>query len=294
MRRKPKPAGRWTEDVMSQSQAAVDDQLRGFSAPLSPTGDLSLFGPPPWSFEGYAASVLLAFDTRAADALIPKPLRLAGDAVCRISVHDLVCDFGHGAAFAQANPDLAHVHEAVVAVMVDADGAIGQWCPFLWCDQDAEFAIGREFYGWPQKLARLSLTRPPLRRSWQAGDVVTGLASRGHRSLFEMRVELERAGDIPGECGQPPAFPLQAEANLHFTETVQMHPVDLTIARRLVSTVMEDVVVQNLWSGPVTFRPFADELQFLADATPIGGRWHELAWKKPWADSVIREGTVAL
>ena len=276
---------------MSRSQKTAIDQLSGFTSPLSPSGDVSLYGPPPWSFEGYAASVLVEFDPGLADGLLPAPLRLAGDPVCRISVHDLVCDYGNGDSFAQANPDLAHFHEAVVALMVEADGVRGQWCPFLWCDQDAEFAIGREFYGWPQKLARMSLTRPPLLRSWKAGDVVTGLVSRGHKALFDIQITLERDADVPIEAGRSPAFPRQTEASLHFTETVQTHPVDLSVMRRLVSTTMEDVVVQNLWSGEAAVRFFADELRFLDGAKPLGGRWHELAWKKPWAQDVIREGT---
>ncbi len=278
---------------MSQSQKAAIDQMRGFTSPLSPSGDVSLYGLPPWSFEGYAASVLLEFDPSSVDGLLPDSLRLAGAPVCRISVHDLICDYGKGEAFAQANPDLAHFHEAVVALMVEADGARGQWCPFLWCDQDAEFAIGREFYGWPQKLASMSLTRPPLLRSWTTGDVVTGLVSRGHRSLFEIQIMLERAGDVPIEPGRSPAFPQQTAASLHFTETIQTHPVDLSVMHRLVSTTMEDVVVRNLWSGEAVFRSFADELSFLDGAKPLGGRWHELAWKKPWAKDVIREDSVS-
>ena len=223
---------------------------------------------------------------------LPAPLQIDDAGVVHLSALDLVSDCGLEPNFVLENPDLSQVKEAVIGVMTRHNGEPAYWSLYLWTDNDAEIAVGREMYGWRQRRGEISISRQPF-RGWQAGEVVTGLASRGHRSLFEMRVELERAGDIPGECGQPPAFPLQAEANLYFTETIQMHPVDLTVARRLVGTVMEDVVVQNLWSGPVAFRPFADELQFLADATPIGGRCHELAWKKPWANSVIREGTVA-
>jgi acetoacetate decarboxylase len=280
--------------MMAPLQKTAIDHLLGFTYPLSPSGDVSLYGPPPWLFEGYAASALLAFDPGLVDGLLPDPLRLSGDPVCRVSVHDLICDYGNGEAFAQANPDLAHFHEAVVALMVEADGVRGQWCPFLWCDQDAEFAVGREFYGWPQKLASMSLTRPPLLRSWRQGDVVTGLVSRGHRSVFEIEIALERAGDVSLGDGRAAAFPQQSDAALHFTETIQTHPVDLSVTRRLISTTMDDVVVRNLWSGEAIFRALADELRFLEGAEPLGGRWHELAWKKPWGQNMIREGSAAL
>ena len=52
---------------------------------------------------------------------------------------------------------------------------------------------------------------------------------------------------------------------------------------------MDDVTVTNLWSGAATFRAHAPELAFLEGAKVLGGRWHELSWRKPWANRFIRE-----
>ena len=71
----------------------------GFSAPMSPAGAHALYGPPPWHFEGWSASILFEFDPDAVRTLIPEPLSLTGDPTCRLSVHDIICDYGFGREF---------------------------------------------------------------------------------------------------------------------------------------------------------------------------------------------------
>ncbi|MBM3505425.1 MAG: hypothetical protein FJX65_16330 [Alphaproteobacteria bacterium] len=263
---------------------------RGFSQPLAGGGHFSTYGPPPWTFEGFSASIFLVFDPAQVADLIPPPLKLAGDPVCRLSLHDIVCDYGFGERFAQENPDQAHFHEAVLGFLVETDGTLGQWCPFLWCNTEAEFAVGRELYGWQQHLGELSMTRRP-RRGWRAGDRVAGLVTRGRRSVFDFVIDLERAGDVPATVEGFRVFPDQANANNFFAEVVLPHPVDRVLVRRLTLSSMIDMTVSGLWSGPAVAQVHAPELRFLQGARVLGGRWHEVAWKKPWPRRIVREDT---
>ncbi len=267
------------------------NEFDGFSAPLSPGGAHALYGPPPWRFEGYSASVLLEVDGEAMRALIPEPLSLSGPAACRLSVHDIICDYGFGREFTQRNPDQAHYHEAIVGFLTETDGIKGQWCPYSWCSTDAEFAGGRELYGWPQKMGSMSLTRRPL-AGWRVGDIVTGLVSRGNRAVFDISVSLERQGDLPQEATQA-SFPDQSQVSQYFTETALPDPVNPgQVERRMILTPMIDMTVGDLWSGAGNVNITAPELDFLQDANILGGRAHEVSWTKPYPDRLISKRVV--
>ncbi len=262
---------------------------RGFAAPQSADGRIALYGPPPWTFEGYAASVFLKFDPARVQHLIPSPLKLAGDPVARLSVHDIVCDYGLGLEFVQKNPDQARFGEAVVGFLVEYKGVVGQWCPYLWCTTDAEFAVGREFYGWPQRIGAMSLTRQPF-RGWRKGDRVTGVVARGQRSVFAIGITLEHDQDLPDKVRGVTMYPPQAAANQHYTMTALPDPVTpATVRRRLFRTPMHQVVLQNTWSGSGEVRVTAPELQILSDAEALGGRWSVISWVKPYPEDLLLE-----
>ncbi len=268
------------------------DRRRGFAAPLDPSGRHALYGPPPWYFEGYALALFVRFDPERVEGFIPAPLKLHGDPVCRLCINDIICDYGLGREYPQLNPDLAHFHEAVVAFMVESDDAVGQYCAYLWCTTDAELAVGREFYGWAQKLGAMSLTRRPL-TGWQTNDIVTGLVSRGNRAVYEIALRLERHGDLPKQIEGVSVYPDQAAASNHFTEIALPQPTQKNaVQRRLVSTRMLDTTVDDLWSGAATAELFAPEVQFLKGAQVLGGRWNEISWIKPYPDRLIAETIV--
>jgi acetoacetate decarboxylase len=259
--------------------------------PHMAAGRYAPYGPPPWYFEGYSASVVMTFDPEAAKDLIPAPLTLTGSPVCRLSIHDMICDYGLGERFMQDHPDQAHFGEAVIGFMVECDGVIGHWAPYLWCTSDAELAVGRELYGWQQRLGEMELTRPPLRRAWQPGDRVTGLVTRGRRAVFDLSVTLERNEDWPAEIDGLKVSLDPKATNHHYTETVLAHPTTQAITRRLVSSSMDDVQVSSLWSGPGRMTVHAPELAFLKDSRVLAGRWHELSWRKPWPNRLVGEVT---
>ena len=58
-------------------------KLRGFSAPLDPSGRASLYGPTPWRFKGRSLTVVASCDPDAIAALTPAPLEPIPDAPVR-------------------------------------------------------------------------------------------------------------------------------------------------------------------------------------------------------------------
>ena len=80
-------------------------------------------------------------------ALLPAPLVPWGEPLVRFSVHALICDLGHGWAWAQAHPEASQFHESVVGIAAEHAGTIGYWDPFLWTDGDAELPVWVRFAG---------------------------------------------------------------------------------------------------------------------------------------------------
>lgn len=236
-----------------------------------------LYGAPPWRFAGRSITVLARCDAAGIAALTPVPLAPWGDAVVRFSVHDLVCDLGRGWAWAQANPAESCFREAVIGIAVEHRGRIGFWDPFLWTDSDAEMAVGREFYGWPQRLGRIDMTPPHPLLGWRDGDLAAGRVSRLGAPAFDLSVRLEREG--PPDVKQPPFEGF-------FLERILPDPVDAARLHQVFFARMQDVTTQGIRSGPATLALHAPELAGLGAPQPLGGQVHAVSWTKALAEHV--------
>jgi acetoacetate decarboxylase len=239
-----------------------------FAAPVHPIG--SLYGPPPWRFAGRSLTVIAQCDPAAIAALVPAPLQPWGDLV-RFSVHALQCDLGFGWDFAQANPHRSQFHEAVIGIAVEHEGRVGHWDPFLWTDGDAELAVGREMYGWPQRLGTMALTMPHPVRGFVAGDTVAGRVARLTEPVFTCAVTLQREGEL--DAPQPPFVGF-------YTERALPDPAARRMVRELFFSRMEEVQISDLRSGPAELALHAPEITALRPLRVLGGKAHAVSWVK--------------
>jgi acetoacetate decarboxylase len=254
--------------------------MKGYAAPLDPKGIATLYGPPPWHFQGRMLTVFLRADPKDVSAHVPAPLVPFAQPYVRVSTYEMVCDYGFGAQFMARRPELAHFCETGVSLFVEHEGVRGNYCAFIWCDGDAEISIGREMYGWPQVLGKMWLTRPPHGRTWRPGDEIASLVSRAGRTVLEMLATLERAGDL--DLGLPPFEEF-------YTMTVLPHPERAETERRITRTRMTDVRLDDLWSGKAAVRFHAPELDWLNRAEVLGARANHVTWKKPYGRVISRE-----
>ena len=252
---------------------------KGFAAPLDPAGTASLYGAGPWRFAGHSATVFARCDAAAVRALLPPPLEPWGEPIVRFSVHWLQCDLGFGGDFAAANPERSQFHEAVVGIAARCGDLVGYWDPFLWCDSDAEIAVGREMFGWPQRAGALALTLPHPQHGRRPGDTVAGRVARLAHSVFSFSVRIAAAGDVDVPA---PAFAC------FFTERVLPDPTDRSVVRELYASTMADVVVADMFHGPATLSLSAPELLPLAVSEVLGGRVNTVSWTKDKARLVAR------
>jgi acetoacetate decarboxylase len=252
----------------------------GYVAPRDPTGRASLYGPPPWQFAGRSITVLARCDPSGIAALTPTPLRPWSEPIVRFSVHDLVCDLGFGWDWAQANPARACFREAVVGLAVEHEGRLGFWDPLLWTDSDAELAVGRETYGWPQRFGSISQTPPHAVRGWRVGDLATGRVSHYGEVAFDLSVRIDRTGptDVP-----QPTF------EGFYLERILPDPTDGSRLREVFFAKMAAVTLSDIHSGSATLALRAPELAVFGAAEPLGGQVHAVSWTKNLAERLLRE-----
>lgn len=252
---------------------------RGFVAARDPTGLGTLYGPPPWRFAGHSLTVIARCDAAVVRALLPAPLLPWGEPLVRFSVHRLICDLGHGWTWAQAHPEASQLHECVVGIAAQHDGVIGYWDPFLWTDSDAELAVGREMYGWPQRLGTLALTAPHPQRGWSIGDRSAGLVSRLGRGVLELQLSIAAAGGLPA-----PAPPFVG----FFVERMLPDPATARVTSELFLAEMREVTIADPWHGSATLTLHAPELALLAPSEILGGQVNTVSWIKGGARLVAR------
>ena len=265
------------------STPASHPTLCGYAAPLDPRGVASLYGPPPWHFMGRVITVYLRCDPAWIAAHVPPPLAPIAEPVLRVSVYDMACDYGLGEDFIAMRPEESSFREGGVSLFVTHRGVPGHYSAFIWCDNDAEIAVGREMYGWPQRYGQFAITKPPYRRAWRPGDKVIGRASRYGRPVFDLEMTVERPGDV--DVGMPPF-------QSFYTMTALPSPEEGGgVTRTVVCTTMDTIRIDDLCSGSGRVTVHAPELQGLANAVPIGARMHDVAWAKPYGKIVHRETT---
>jgi hypothetical protein len=165
--------------------------LKGFTPPFTPRGLAALVAAPPWHYAGWLLNVEFACNRDRARDFVPPSL---GVATGRGTVH-----FAEWQATTDGtellDPVLAQYHETIVVLELErAGGAIANFCPFIYVDQDISLLRGL-LQGWPKKMGHTFVTRSlpldhvaaaPLRGGTRLGASL----SVKERRLIEARLEL--------------------------------------------------------------------------------------------------------
>jgi len=131
-----------------------------------------LYPPGPWLYWDIEAVIAIAtFKAKSIEKILPRGVTVLGDEVM-------------GAVWIARYPrsTLGPYNEALIAVQVYVDGEPYFYIPYIYVDNDAALAAGREVAGAPKKHAKISLT-------WKGRSVV-GIAERAGMRI-EVRVTPE-------------------------------------------------------------------------------------------------------
>ena len=181
--------------------------LKGFTPPFTPRGLAALVAAPPWHYAGWLLNVEFACSRDRARDFVPPSL---GAATGRGTVH-----FAEWQTTTDGSelldPVLAQYHETIVVLELErTGGAIANFCPFIYVDQDVSLLRGL-LQGWPKKLGHTYVTRSlpldhvaaaPLRSGTRLGASL----SVKERRLIEARLELTGQPSAPLGMLAAPTF----------------------------------------------------------------------------------------
>src|SRR6266700_800533 len=254
--------------------------MQGYSTPLSPEGRAQLFSHPPKRFGGRIMSVIFRASKDALAALVPAPRELPADPIASVRVNELLNNHGHGNHWIENEPEWVQYKEAVVCIPVLYKGVLGSYDPFLWVDNHACAAGGREIYGLPKKMGKMFLTRFFPSDPLAPGMKLTGTVEALSRRLMTASVTLTR------EAKPEELPPVQCFYTLRVIPSPESEEPDIN---QLLRFKLQNYKYTRLWTGEgsVSFGDSPnEELLPLAPTEIVSGFYMEVDWILPWAEVI--------
>jgi acetoacetate decarboxylase len=220
--------------------------LKGFTVPLSPRGDASLVGPPPWHYSSDCLAIEYWADPLALAALLPAHVELDKKSDGRAFFWFLDWQFT-GSNDELTDPARYQYREAFVLIEAVFDGKPVNYCPYIFVDNDAAFARGWA-QGYPKKYASVFQTRSFAAPSPAAAPLAKGsrfgasVSAHGER-LATARLQLEEGVSDPSSVFNRPTV-----MRRYFPQLVagrwEKPPVD-----ELTMSLTDNLAIVNVWSG---------------------------------------------
>ncbi len=179
----------------------MSDGIRSFTAPYTASGRAALVPPPPWHYAGWLMNVAVTLETDRGAAFVPPALgKPTGTGCVHFADWQATTDGSE-----LLDPVYAQYRETIVIVEIERpDGALFNFCPFIWVDQDISLLRGL-LQGWPKKLGSTWMTRSlpidhPAAAPLKAGSRLGASLAVKERRLIEARLTLT------GRPGAPLGF----------------------------------------------------------------------------------------
>lgn len=218
----------------------------GYSTP-----DLSgLYGTPPYEYRD-STMLLVQFQTdpKTLRHLVPDPLTPNKDNNMFVSVGDFLCS------------GIGRYYEAHIFTHATFKRRLVNYSVYLVLDNNVALSAGREIWGFPKKLGRLSMT---LR-----DDVVSATVERGGRNLIDVAMQLSEFA-VPGELSGTPEW-----VTRKFVPSVSPDaPPDVD---QLTSTRLTNTALREVYKGPASLSfgtSPADRVAEIAVKKVIGGFYY--------------------
>lgn len=234
--------------IRKAAKKASKKHQPGMSARSYSSPELSgLYPQPPFHYREVTQSVV-AFktDPKVLRSLVPKPLTPNKGSIVSYGTSEFLCS-GFG-----------HYFEASIHTDVTYKGRTANYSIYMLLDDDVATGAGREIWGFPKKLGRLSMAI--------TDDVVYSKVERGGITIIESAVQL-RGMMEPEELGGSPEWMMhKVVPNCSLAA-----PPDVN---QIVSTTLTDIEVGKVHTGPATlkFNPSpADRLHEIPIKSIVGG-----------------------
>jgi acetoacetate decarboxylase len=217
-------------------------ELRGYSLPLSPTGQASMLSPPPWHFSGEVILIDYRVDPRIARRFLPPQLSLGADPGAAAAVF-ASWQWCSDTGTELTDPALNQFNEFLILLGCAFEGQPMARCPFAWVDQPVPLLRGW-VQGMPKQFGEVYQSRAgavgrAAPRLAPGGRFAGSLSARGRRLV-------EACATLAGVADQPPA--------LHTMPLVHSLTFPAWIGKTtrkpdLVSSEVTDVEFSDIWQG---------------------------------------------
>jgi acetoacetate decarboxylase len=220
--------------------------LKGFTVPLTPSGESALATLPPWHYSSDCIVIEYWTDPAAIAALLPPGV--APDGRSGGWAFFWFLDWQFTASNDElTDPARYQYREAFALVETIFDGAPINYCPFIFVDNDAALARGWT-QGFPKKLGSIYQTRSFSAPSPAAAPLAKGsrfgasVAAHGER-LATARIQLEERVADPSKVFNRPTvmrryFPQLAAAG-------QLKPP----VNELTMSLTDNLAIVDVWAG---------------------------------------------
>jgi enduracididine biosynthesis enzyme MppR len=229
-------------DAGTNRSDAAPAELRGYSLPLSPTGQASTLTPPPWHFSGEVILVEYLLDPRIARAFLPPELSLGanpGAAAAVFASWQWCSDSGAELT----DPALNQFNEFLILLGCEFEGRPMARCPFAWVDQPIPLLRGW-VQGMPKQFGEVHQSR-----TGAVGRAAPRLAPGG-RFAGSLSVRGRRVVDagvtLAGVADRPPALHTVPLVHSLVFPTWTEDPAGKP---DLVASEVTDVEFSQVWQG---------------------------------------------
>jgi|SRR5450755_1639045 enduracididine biosynthesis enzyme MppR len=230
---------------------------RGYSLPLSPSGESSMLTPPPWHFAGHILMVEYQVDPAAAIAFLPPELSLGSDPMVAAVFAEWQWCSKDGLEL--ADPQRCQFNEFMVLIRCEFEGTVLARCAYAWVDRAVPMVRGW-LQGMPKQFGSIQQTRPmPVGRAGgrlAKGGRFDGAVSVYGRRILEGSVTLQERVDAP---------PLLHKVPLVHTRLFPPWVDGEKPVSQLVVSDVEGVEFSDIWAGQASVRLFDDLGPGLAD-----------------------------
>jgi acetoacetate decarboxylase len=179
-----------------------------------------LYGPPPFEYiDNWALSIVFKTEPEVLKELVPEPLEPSPEGIMVMQISRFfVSGFGN-------------YNEMILFTPATYKGKVGNYSVCLMLDNDIAFAAGREIWGFPKKIADVSLE--------EKDGVITGTVKRGNRVLVKTSMQIGPLGKPSDAAGSATYY------NLKLVPSVEKEaPPEV---KQLTSTTLENVELKKIY-----------------------------------------------
>lgn len=179
----------------------MNTAFKSFTAPFTQSGRSAIVPPPPWHYAGWLINVAVSFDACSSTELVPASLgTMTGKGCIHFADWQATTDGRE-----LLDPVYSQYRETIVIVEIKRpDGALYNYCPFIWVDQDISLIRGL-LQGWPKKIGSTHMTRSLPIDHRAAVPLKAGSHLGATLSVKERRL-IEASLTLTGKAGQAYGF----------------------------------------------------------------------------------------